>query len=99
MLINIVNISYKGKIFELNTTENYLRESENIRNYIAVPPGLTHGVCYQTIDGDYFVDSDSLKAFFNALEIKMTIDFDNLVVYIQSNTGDGSPNTGDGSVS
>ena len=81
---NIANITYKGKIFQLNTTENYLREGEHMRNYIAAPPGLTHSVCYQTIDGDYFVDSDSMKAFFNAIQVKMTIDYDNLVVCIQS---------------
>ena len=81
---NIANITYNGKTYQLDTTKNYLREGETVRNYIAVPPGTSHGVCYQVINGDYFVDSDSMGAFFKAINVEVIIDYDNLVVYIES---------------
>lgn len=78
-----VLITYQDKEYLLDIPNICLSERGKFGNFIAPPPGSSEG-CYE-FDGDEFVVSDIAFAYFlKEINVKLTIDYDNLVVYIES---------------
>lgn len=82
-----VLITYHDKEYLLDIPNICLSEKGIIGNYIAPPPGSSEG-CYE-FDGDEFVVGDiAFSYFLKEINVKLTIDYDNLIVYIESSQGE-----------
>lgn len=78
-----VLITYDSKEYLLDIPNISLSERGGFGNYIAPPPGSSEN-CYK-FDGDEFVVSGIAFAYFlKKINVNMTIDYDNLIVYIES---------------
>lgn len=77
------SIALHDRLFILDTTNNSLCERNKFRNYIALPPGATHGGCYRLEDNEYFVDSDSLREFIKQIGAEIEIDYLESIVVIK----------------
>ena len=78
-----VLITYHSKEYLLDISNNSLSERGKYRNFIALPPGVSEG-CYIFDQDEYVVGSDSFIEFLKFIGVKLTIDYDNSTVYIES---------------
>lgn len=77
-------ITYNQTTYALSTTDNTLCEVGKNTNYIALPPGTTHGGCYRLENREFYVDSDSMKYFLFKLGLSLSISNSQCTVYIDN---------------
>lgn len=79
-----VTILFNDTSYILNPMKKTLKKEGEAFNIIAVPPGTGHGGYYQLSDQEFIIDSDSLRYFINLLDAKITVDYNNSVVKIET---------------
>lgn len=75
-------ITYNQTVYALNAMDNSLCEVGKVTNYIALPPGTTHGGCYRLEDQEFYVDSDSIIYFLSKLKLALSISYAECTVHI-----------------
>lgn len=77
-----VKIVHNNIEYILDTRKNTLQKKGDSFNYIAIAPGATHAVHCKTMNGEFIIDSDSIRYYISILGAKIIIDYDKNVVEI-----------------
>lgn len=82
-----VLITYDGKEYLLDIPNISLSERGEFENYIAPPPGGSAD-CYEFYGDEFVVGGIAFSYFLKTIHVKLTVDYDNLIVYIESSQGE-----------
>lgn len=83
--VDVIRFEYDSKVYILNTKSNTFSENGKYFNWIALPPGTSHGTCFEMINGEYMLDSSSIRYLLAQFGLKITVDYNQATVFIENN--------------